>query len=258
MTGSSRTLLGSALALLAAPALAQVNAHVDANLGAQAQVPTPTTPTSTPPSPTLPTQAADRATQAVGTAAQDNARTENTAQNAAQATTQRATRATTEAARQDTSATAKGATHAAANASVAQRDLWARLDADHDGRISLAEADSDDAFGLKFGDLDTDDDGFVSQVEYGAYAKAETSQGAEHAAPQSAVVTRETFMTLDADRDGRISSTEAGADAGFDGSFNAMDGNGDGFVTDAEFRAHAKATSQPNDNRTTRQARRGR
>jgi hypothetical protein len=249
MTGSNRTLLGSALALvLAAPALAQVHAQVNANLGAQAQVPTPTTtPSITPPSPTLPTQAADRATQVVDAAAQRNAaRTENTAQNAAQQATQ-AMQATTEDARRDTSATAQGASHAAVNASVAQRDLWARLDADHDGRISPTEADSDSAFGLKFDDLDTDDDGFVTQVEYGAYAKADTSQGAEHAAPHSAVVTRETFMTLDADRDGRISSAEAGADAGFDGSFSAMDGNGDGFVTDTEFRAHAKATSEPSD-----------
>jgi Ca2+-binding EF-hand superfamily protein len=71
------------------------------------------------------------------------------------------------------------------------------------------------------------------------------------------VVTRETFMTLDADKDGRISSTEADADAGFDDSFSAMDSNGDGFVTDTEFRAHAKATSEPND-KSTREARRSR
>ena len=72
------------------------------------------------------------------------------------------------------------------------------------------------------------------------------------------MVTRETFLQLDADKDGRISSTEAGADAGFDGSFSAIDSNGDGFVTDTEFRAHAKATSQPNDGKSARQARPGR
>ena len=95
--------------------------------------------------------------------------------------------------------------------------------------------------------LDTDDDGFVNQAEYDASAKADVSQGAEHAAAHSAVVTRETFMSLDSDKDGRISSTEADADARFDVSFSAMDANGDGFVTDAEFRAHAKATAQPED-----------
>jgi hypothetical protein len=232
-------LLGNTLALvLAAPAMAQVNTKATTSVGVQAQVPNPTQATTTPPSPTLPAQAADRATQAVESATQRNAaRTEATTQQATQATTQQATT--------DTTVSAQGGTSAAAHPSVAQRELWMRLDVDKDGRISPAEADADSAFGLKFDDLDTDDDGFVSQAEHDAAAKADVSQGAEHAAPHSAVVARETFMALDSDKDGRVSSTEADADAGFDGSFSAMDSNGDGFVTDSEYRAHAKATSEP-------------
>ena len=67
------------------------------------------------------------------------------------------------------------------------------------------------------------------------------------ATPQAAVVARETFRTLDKDKDGRVSSTEADADAGFSGSFAAMDANGDGFVNDDEYRAHAKATAKPDE-----------
>jgi hypothetical protein len=91
--------------------------------------------------------------------------------------------------------------------------------------------------------MDSDGDGFVTDAEYRASAKGamDTSQGAAHAAGHSAVVTRDVFGTLDADGDGKISATEAGADADFNGGFSAMDGDGDGFVTDAYFRANAKA-----------------
>ena len=56
----------------------------------------------------------------------------------------------------------------------------------------------------------------------------------------------DTAMTrLDTDKDGRVSSTEANADPTFDSGFSAMDNDGDGYVTDAEFRAKAKATKKP-------------
>ena len=61
------------------------------------------------------------------------------------------------------------------------------------------------------------------------------------------VTTRETFGGLDKDKDGRVSSTEAGADAGFDAGFAAMDANGDGFVSDAEYRAQAKTSGKMED-----------
>jgi Ca2+-binding EF-hand superfamily protein len=138
---------------------------------------------------------------------------------------------------------AQGAAHAQAHSAVVQRDTWAKLDLDHDGRISASEADADTAVDTHFGDMDANDDGFISDAEYRAYAKddAGTSQGATHAAGHSMVVTRDVFTRIDADADGRISASEAAVDADVNGMFAAMDSNNDGYVTDAEFRAHAKA-----------------
>jgi Ca2+-binding EF-hand superfamily protein len=139
--------------------------------------------------------------------------------------------------------TAQGAANAQAHSSVVQRDTWVKLDADHDGRISATEADADGGFDATFDDMDADNDGFVSDSEYRAFAKAnmDTSQGAENAAGHSAVVTRDVFSRLDTDGDGRISPTEAALDADFNGMLSAMDANNDGFVSQDEYRAHAKA-----------------
>jgi len=57
----------------------------------------------------------------------------------------------------------------------------------------------------------------------------------------SPVVRRDAWARLDADQDGRISTTEAARDPGFDGLHSAMNADGDGFVTQAEYRAYAKA-----------------
>ena len=141
--------------------------------------------------------------------------------------------------------TAQGADHAAAHSSVVQRDVWAQLDANADGRISTTEADADTTFDGDFVAMDVDKDGFVSDAEYRTFAKADAAQGATNAASHSSVVQRATWSRLDADADGRISAVEADADAGIDGSFSAIDSNSDGFITNAELRAHAKATSTP-------------
>jgi hypothetical protein len=71
-----------------------------------------------------------------------------------------------------------------------------------------------------------------------------TSQSAGHAVEHSAAASRATFSVLDTDKDGRVSSMEADADAGFDAGFASMDANGDGFVTDTEYRAQTKATGK--------------
>jgi hypothetical protein len=149
------------------------------------------------------------------------------------------------AANQDLPPTSQGAAHAAAHSSVVQRDVWARLDADGDGKISAIEADVDTRLDGDFAAMDRDADGFVTNAEYSTFAKADTGQGAASAASHSSVVQRDTWSQLDTDGDGRISAPEADADAGIDGSFAAMDSNGDGFITDVEFRAHAKATGKP-------------
>ena len=139
--------------------------------------------------------------------------------------------------------TAQGAANAQAHSSVVQRDTWAKLDTDHDGRISAAEADADAGFDTSFGDMDADSDGFISDSEYRTSAKAsmDTSQGAEHAADHAAVASRDVFSRLDTDGDGRISTSEAALDAGFNGMLSTMDANSDGFVSQDEYRAHAKA-----------------
>jgi len=66
------------------------------------------------------------------------------------------------------------------------------------------------------------------------------SQAGERAADPSAVVQRDVWTELDADRDGRISATEAGADADFDTHFSMMDSDGDGFLSADEFRLHQR------------------
>jgi len=72
------------------------------------------------------------------------------------------------------------------------------------------------------------------------------SQGAEHAAAHSSVVTRDLWARLDTDGDGRISTAEGGADVDFNADFALMDSNHDGFVTDTEYRTAAKAELDAN------------
>lgn len=48
-----------------------------------------------------------------------------------------------------------------------------------------------------------------------------------------------TFASLDVDQDGRLSNGEAAADAALSTGFEAADTDGDGFVSEAEFDAHA-------------------
>jgi len=141
--------------------------------------------------------------------------------------------------------TSQGAEHAASHSDVVQRDLWARLDTDADGQISATEADADSTFDTDFAAMDSNGDNLVSDTEYRAFAKADTAQGATYAAGHSTVVTRSTWARLDVNHDSRISATEADVDTSFDTAFSAMDSDGDGFVTDAEYRAHAKAQLKP-------------
>jgi hypothetical protein len=50
---------------------------------------------------------------------------------------------------------------------------FARLDVDHDGRISSAEAGADGDFNSRFATLDSNGDGYVSQAEFDADAQVE-------------------------------------------------------------------------------------
>lgn len=75
-----------------------------------------------------------------------------------------------------------------------------------------------------------------------------TAQGAADAADPSAIA----WAQLDVDGDGRISASEAQVDTDFKAHFKVMDADRDGFVSDAEFRAHAKAGHDQGDKRETR------
>lgn len=249
MNGRTRTLLAIAMstALIAPVAFAQqTKTEVKDTGNATSQA------TKEMPRPALPTQTAPRAVDATT----DVTTQQRPTSRAADAVDARVAPAPTlptgkdqatkdDMTDQEIPPTAQGAEHAAAHSSVVQRDLWGRLDTDSDGRISATEADADTTFDGDFDAMDADDDGFVSDTEYRTFAKMDAPQGAANAASNSAVVQRGTWSRLDSDGDGRISATEADADAGIDGSFSAIDSNNDGFITDAEFRAHAKATRTP-------------
>lgn len=123
---------------------------------------------------------------------------------------------------------------------AAHDPAFVRLDSDRDGRISAVEADKDSAFGVRFDDLDTNGDGMVTAAEFGGAASA--TAPAQAATPAASTGT---FSSLDADKDGRVSSTEAAGNAGFDSSFSSIDANADGFVTSDEYTAHAETNKQP-------------
>lgn len=222
-------------AALATPAFAQhgngnaappIGGSVGGSMQAQARVPDPV-------------PAAQAAIEHAGTAVQDR--------------TDRAAQAVNDAqAMQDetgtpppTPETSQGAEHAAANSSVVQRDLWTRLDADHDGTISTTEAGADTDFNANFGKMDSDGNGMVSADEYNAYAKSSMGTGGENANAASQAATTLTWNDIDADQDGKLSATEVEGYENLKANFAGMDGDGDGFVTQDEYRAYQKANRVP-------------
>lgn len=58
---------------------------------------------------------------------------------------------------------------------------------------------------------------------------------------------RTSWAELDADGDGRISTSEGSVDTDFNAGFEMMDTDEDGFVSRAEFDAHAKAHGERDD-----------
>ena len=70
-----------------------------------------------------------------------------------------------------TSQASQGETHAAAGSAVVSRDIWLKLDADADSRISLSEAAGNASLASSFSAIDSNNDGFVTQAEYSAYAR---------------------------------------------------------------------------------------
>ena len=258
MKACNRTFIALAIgAALASPtAFAQVvKGQADARIGAGVPNPVPAAQQAVDRAGDRAMQATDRAVDATTTAqeratdtatgAQERAtdaaaaasdRVDSTAQNA-QETTQSVPPAAPEQ--------SQGSVNASAHASVTQRALWDKLDADRDGSISTAEADADADFGAGFATTDADGDGAVTQGEYAAYAKTSLATSTEHAAGRSQVAIDDLWRQYDADADGRLSAAEVEADADISGSFSAMDDDSDGFVTEAEYRTYAQANEKP-------------
>ena len=118
---------------------------------------------------------------------------------------------------------------------------WADADIDGDGQLSAAEAKANAGLNSRFVDIDADADGYVTNDEYRHFFTTENSQGEAHAAAHSSVVTRDVWTKLDANSDGKLSSGEVTSNTSLSGAFATMDSNGDGFVTQAEYTAYAKA-----------------
>ena len=118
---------------------------------------------------------------------------------------------------------------------------WADADIDGDGQLSAAEARAQAGLSARFADVDGDADGYVTNDEYRRFFTSDQSQGEVHASAHSAVVTRDVWVKLDANSDGKLSSHEVSSNASISGAFAVMDSNGDGFVTQAEYTAYAKA-----------------
>ena len=137
---------------------------------------------------------------------------------------------------QNTADSTKGA-----DANPGKGNWWQDADTDGDGKLSTIEANSNAGLASRFGTIDANKDGFVTSDEYRIFYTANASQGEQHAAAHSAVVTRDVWVTLDADADSRISLAEAAGNAALTGSFATMDSNSDGFVTQDEYTAYTKS-----------------
>jgi hypothetical protein len=129
----------------------------------------------------------------------------------------------------------------AATSNPGKGNWWADADIDGDGQLSAAEAKAQAGLDARFSTVDADADGYVTSDEYRQYYTSEASQGEVHAAAHSAVVTRDTWIRLDTNDDGKLSSSEVSSDTTISGAFSGMDANGDGFVTQAEYTSYSKA-----------------
>lgn len=144
----------------------------------------------------------------------------------------------------DTTTTSTSTTHDSmrdeAKSPPGKGNWWSDADTDGDGKISTFEATANAGLNSSFSKIDSNKDGFVTSDEYRIFYAQTASQGEQHAAANSAVVTRDLWSQLDANADGKISVAEAVANASVTGSFNAMDLDSDGFITQAEYTAYAK------------------
>jgi Ca2+-binding EF-hand superfamily protein len=108
-----------------------------------------------------------------------------------------------------------------------------KIDADHDGAISRAEADANaPRLARKFDDLDQDKSGSLS--------KAELEHHMHHQRQEMHDRMEQKFKSADTNGDGQLSSDEAQGMAHITENFAALDANGDGLVSRDELRGRAK------------------
>lgn len=135
----------------------------------------------------------------------------------------------------------QGPEQAAEHSSVAQRDVWARLDTDGDGQISRSEGSADAEFKADFSTMDADSDGYISDSEYRLAARDEMgtgpAAGGANAASGSSAAMRDLISRLDTNADGSISVGESRGDATFQSHFPSIDRDSDGIVTRSEYRS---------------------
>lgn len=193
-----------------------------------------------PASPTLPTQSSPTAQDAISdrTAAAED-RKDDMKDDESTASTD--TTATQNAGSTTLRNTASAAQDSMGASNPGKGNWWKDADTDGDGKLSSTEANANAGLSSRFATIDADKDGFITTEEYRTFYTANASQGEQHAAAHSAVVTRDVWVKLDADADSRISLAEAAANADLSASFAGMDSNSDGFVTQAEYQAYAKA-----------------
>jgi Ca2+-binding EF-hand superfamily protein len=108
-----------------------------------------------------------------------------------------------------------------------------RLDTDHDGVISRAEADANaPRLAKNFTELDTDKNGSVSRAELEQHWQQKSREMRDRM--------EEKFKSADVNGDGQLSAEEAKAMPRLANDFAAVDKNGDGLVSRDELRERAK------------------
>ena len=130
------------------------------------------------------------------------------------------------------------------NANPGRGNWWAEADLNGDGKLSATEAKVQAGLDARFSTVDADADGYVTNDEYRSFFTDAASQGEVNASAHSAVVTRDLWTQLDGNSDGKLSASEVSGNSGISGAFARMDGNGDGFVTQAEYTTYVKAHKQ--------------
>ena len=240
MQASNRNLV--ALALLAALASPVVAQDKGASKGNKPTTSSATTAGKSTADPARPTSATATPT-AAGTTTTATPTTPGTpATSTTPATSSTSTTSTTSTTPTTASTTTlgSGATGSRSGSNPGKGNWWTDADVDADGKLSTTEATANAGLNPRFTTVDVDRDGFVTQDEYRTFFAQNAGQGAANAAAHSMVVTRDTWLKLDADTDSRISVAEAASNAELSGAFLAIDGNKDGFVTQDEYRAYSK------------------